>query len=130
MANASFVQASLQCRPKVERVDPVPFVVGVLTLLTQVQQYDVCKPHNNLTDNFGCWQFHSNYVARFIQLMGEYIRFAYAMPPNNKQTMSLPSATNVLLFLEELCRMGNISRKMVEEHVPQYVFDSFRHEAS
>ena len=111
-------------------MDPVPFVVGVLTLLTQVQQCDVCKPHNILTDNFGCWQFHSNYVARFIQLMGEYIRFAYAMPPNNKQTMSLPSATNVLLFLEELCRMGNISRKMVEEHVPQYVFDSFRHEAS
>eukprot|EP01052_Picozoa_sp_SAG31_P024513 SAG31_NODE_2091_length_6465_cov_2.429626_6_plen_233_part_00 len=101
--------AAIQCRQArgQERVDPVPFVVGVLTLLTQ---------------------FHADYIDSFIRLMGEYVRYAAAMPSSgNRATVALPTSTSALLFLEELCRLGNLPRKAVAEHVPEYVFNSFRH---
>ena len=56
-------------------------------------------------------QFHSNYVQQFIGLCGEYVRFIYVAAKDAKNTSSLPSFRSVMLFLEDLCRVGHFSRK-------------------
>lgn len=57
-------------------------------------------------------QFHSNYVVQFMKLMGEFVRFAYGLPPREKERY--PSAETTLLFAETLCRLGSISRSHLD----------------
>jgi len=69
-----------------------------------------------------CGQFHSNYVAQFMKLMGEFVRFAYGLPAREKERY--PSAETTLLFAETLCRLGNIARNHLDEHVPKHLLDT------
>ena len=57
-------------------------------------------------------QFHSNYVAQFMKLMGEFVRFSYGLSPREKERY--PSAETTLLFADTLCRLGNISRSHLD----------------
>ena len=112
--------ASLQCKSR-DRVDPVPFIIGVATILTQVRAHlrllGLCRP----SPAPAC-QFHSNYVGQFMKLMGEFVRYCYGLPTSEKQRFPSPETT--LLFAETLCRLGSISRSHLDEHVPKHLLDT------
>jgi hypothetical protein len=124
--------ASLQCRPnsKIERVDPVPFMIGVVTVLTQVRctrVYTYPGPTAACADvvrvGICAAQFHSNYVAQFMKLVGEYVRFAFVLPPKERQRY--PSVETTVMFTKELCRLSGINRKHLEEQIPPHILDTF-----
>jgi hypothetical protein len=102
----------------------VSFITGVATILTQVCTASPPRLAPQQTDAVGCdfcvvahVQFHSNYVAQFMKLVGEFVRFTYGLPPREKERY--PSAETTLLFADTLCRLGNISRSHLdgERHV-------------
>eukprot|EP00005_Dracoamoeba_jomungandri_P006405 CAMPEP_0174262476 /NCGR_PEP_ID=MMETSP0439-20130205/12995_1 /TAXON_ID=0 /ORGANISM="Stereomyxa ramosa, Strain Chinc5" /LENGTH=1153 /DNA_ID=CAMNT_0015347191 /DNA_START=64 /DNA_END=3525 /DNA_ORIENTATION=- len=92
-------------------VDGAPFVVGVVTLLKQ---------------------FHSAYTQKFLAYLGQYVRSLVSVSVGSdtkgKMTDLPEEVTNVLLFLQEFCKYGKISRKAVEGYFPAYIFDQFRDE--
>ena len=57
-----------------------------------------------------------------MKLVGGFVRFAYGLPPREKERY--PSAETTMLFAEALCRMGNISRSHIDEHVPKHLVDN------
>ena len=65
-------------------------------------------------------QFHSNYVAQFMKLIGEFVRFAYGLSPREKERY--PSAETTMLFAETLCRLGNISRSHLDGEIQMLPF--------
>lgn len=88
--------------------DFAPFVVGVFTLLKQ---------------------FHSLLVQAFLSYLGQYIRTICNGMGGEKSGKSLaeypPNVVNVLLFLESFCDYGGIARRVVEQYVPSWYFDTF-----
>ena len=105
---------------KHEKLDWVPLVVGVITFLKQ---------------------FHSDHTHVFLAYIGQFVRSAYNMNMakyviigycspvhvgfRESEPMSV-DVTNILLFLEDFCRFGQFSRRLVEGYIPQYIFDNFR----
>ena len=112
--------ASLQCKSR-DRVDPVPFIIGVAAILTQVRAHHRLLGLRRPSPPPAC-QFHSNYVGQFMKLMGEFVRYCYGLPPSEKQRFPSPETT--LLFAETLCRLGSISRSHLDEHVPKHLLDT------
>lgn len=107
--------------------DWLPFVVGVITLLRQ---------------------FHSLHTQQFLAYLGQYVRgYLFMLTASVVITDSLPAGrflnvalqtqkeikadgypeevVSVLLFLEDFCRLGHVSRKVVEGYFPAYIFDHF-----
>lgn len=93
-----------------EWFDFTPFVVGVLTLLKQ---------------------FHSLHTQKFLSYMGQHVRSLVATLDQSEQkarkaaTDYPDSLVNVLLFLEEFCNYGTLSRRVVEQYLPAFVLNSF-----
>mmetsp|Transcript_12172 Transcript_12172/g.44420 ORF Transcript_12172/g.44420 Transcript_12172/m.44420 type:complete len:1190 (+) Transcript_12172:96-3665(+) len=90
-------------------VDICPLVVGILSLLKQL---------------------HGSYTGAYIRYLAQYVCTQVAAgsvaESNGKAapTGAVPvEAGRVLIFLEELCRLGEISRDIVHELLPPYIFD-------
>eukprot|EP01028_Stygiella_incarcerata_P009464 TRINITY_DN449_c0_g1_i1.p1 TRINITY_DN449_c0_g1~~TRINITY_DN449_c0_g1_i1.p1 ORF type:complete len:1158 (-),score=300.28 TRINITY_DN449_c0_g1_i1:279-3752(-) len=107
---------TLTCQLKEDPIDGLPFVVGVITILKQ---------------------FHSSNRTRFLTLIGQYVRNrvhvlsvdeAKLKKKKKKKldTADIPtSVVNVLHFLELFCRMAPLDRKVIENHIPAFLFDEF-----
>eukprot|EP01137_Pigoraptor_chileana_P023456 Opistho-2@89751 len=90
---------------KSDLLDGAPFVVGMLTFVRQ---------------------FHAAHQTEFLAYMGQYIR-AHVVGTRDAKSMDLPAeVVNGLVFLEDYCRYGSISRKAVESCIPNYLFDHFK----
>jgi WASH complex subunit strumpellin len=91
-----------------DQLDGVPFVMGVITILKQ---------------------FHSSVTHTFLAYLGQFVRGHI----NNSYTRASKAeelseeVLNVLIFLEDFCKYGHFSRKVVEGYVPPYIFDYFKH---
>lgn len=52
-------------------------------------------------------------------------------PPPFLQIADLPAdVITMLMFLEEMCSLSKLSRKVAEVYIPSYLFDEFKHHAS
>ncbi|XP_065890140.1 WASH complex subunit 5-like [Dysidea avara] len=96
------------CKNPKEPLDGAPFVTGCLTFLRQ---------------------FHSNHTEECLTLLGQYIRsMVDAQHTGKEKSADLSSdVVNVLFFLEEFIHYSHMPRKVVEQHIPTYIFDEFRH---
>jgi len=72
-------------------------------------------------------QFHSSVIPEFTGLVGQYIRSSIedAMAPNKKATAYPIEAQKMFLFLDIFSKFGNIPRRLIEEHVPPYLYAEF-----
>ena len=89
-------------------LDGVPFVVGIVTLLKQ---------------------FHSSTTHKFLAYLGQFVRshINSSYTKASKAEELSAEVLNVLIFLEDFCKYGHFSRKVVEGYVPPYIFDFFKH---
>eukprot|EP00762_Andalucia_godoyi_P005753 ANDGO_06428.mRNA.1 WASH complex subunit strumpellin homolog len=92
-------------------LDGVPFALGLATVLKQM---------------------HSEYRIRFVNLMvvdvvGSISSLNPAKKPGlNEAVVELPADVSAVLhFLEKFCKLANVERKLVENQLPPFVFDSF-----
>ncbi|XP_033124935.1 WASH complex subunit 5-like [Anneissia japonica] len=87
-------------------IDGPPFIAGTITLLKQ---------------------FHSENTDQFLALLGQYVRSHVEAAATVSKTPELPvEAMNVLAFLDDFVHYGSLPRKMVEAHIPAYIFDEFK----
>ncbi|KAK3090762.1 hypothetical protein FSP39_014429 [Pinctada imbricata] len=86
-------------------LDSPPFVAGCITVLKQ---------------------FHSEYTDVFLAYLGQYIRSVVEVLPGNKSQDLPQDVLNTLVFLEDFINYSGLTRKVVEAHVPMYLFDEFR----
>lgn len=98
----------LVCKDKKQPLDGVPFVVGIVTILKQ---------------------FHSSVTHKFLAFLGQYVRshINSSYTRASKAEDLSAEVLNVLIFLEDFCKYGHFSRKVVEGYVPPYIFDFFKH---
>jgi len=100
---------TLICSDKKEMLDGVPFLMGIITVLKQL---------------------HSSYTHTFLAYLGQFVRFQIS----NQQVQGYKNpelsqiVINVLIFLEDFCKYGHFSRKVVEGYIPPYIFDQFKHD--
>uniref|UniRef100_A0A8B9L1D3 WASH complex subunit 5 n=1 Tax=Astyanax mexicanus TaxID=7994 RepID=A0A8B9L1D3_ASTMX len=95
----------MTCRRAADPVDWVPLVLGLLTLLKQ---------------------FHSRYTEQFLALIGQFIRSIMEQCTSQKIPDMPSDVVGALMFLEDYVRYTKLSRKVVEAHVPSFIFDEFR----
>ncbi|XP_057313652.1 WASH complex subunit 5-like [Hydractinia symbiolongicarpus] len=89
-------------------LDSTAFVLGLLTLLKQ---------------------YHSECTEIFITILGQYVRSTAEANVNNPKLSELSSeVVNTLCFLEDFVLYGELSRKIVEAHIPAYIFEDFKHQ--
>mmetsp|Transcript_25594 Transcript_25594/g.52071 ORF Transcript_25594/g.52071 Transcript_25594/m.52071 type:complete len:1147 (+) Transcript_25594:262-3702(+) len=73
-------------------------------------------------------QFHSSVTRTFIALLAQYVRchvvVAARDPPKGKAPPLPAEVVNVLVLLRELCKYGHVTRALVHQHLPPYLFDS------
>ncbi|KAL1469448.1 hypothetical protein MTO96_025056 [Rhipicephalus appendiculatus] len=88
-------------------IDGLPFVLGSFTFLKQ---------------------FHQDNVTQFLAYLGQYVRSLLEEGSVSVTKFSDASVetTNILAYLEILVRHCNVSRKVVLNYVPDYIFDQFR----
>ncbi|XP_071964498.1 WASH complex subunit 5-like [Antedon mediterranea] len=97
---------SMIARQIKDPIDGPPFIAGTITLLKQ---------------------FHSENTDQFLALLGQYVRSHVEAAATVSKTPELPiEAVNVLAFLDDFVHYGSLPRKMVEAHVPAYIFDEFK----
>ncbi|RWS23664.1 WASH complex subunit strumpellin-like protein, partial [Leptotrombidium deliense] len=95
----------LSCKKPLDYCDGAPYVVGMLTLLRQ---------------------YHEDFVSKFINYCSKYINLLISTATSSAKAVEIPGdAFNLLTFLEEFLRYGNLPRILVTRHVPEYVFDQF-----
>jgi len=99
----------LVCTDKKEMLDGVPFLMGIITVLKQL---------------------HSSYTHTFLAYLGQFVRFQISNQEHQgyKNPELSQVVLNVLIFLEDFCKYGHFSRKVVEGYVPPYIFDQFKHD--
>ena len=58
-------------------------------------------------------------------LREQYVRCTLVMQGKDKSIEAdlPPEAVNVLIFLQEFCKFSGLERKVVQDHLPPYVFD-------
>ncbi|XP_076869010.1 WASH complex subunit 5 [Brachyhypopomus gauderio] len=95
----------MTCRKATDPVDWVPLVLGLLTLLKQ---------------------FHSRYAEQFLALIGQFIRSVMEQCTSQKIPDMPADVVGALMFLEDYLRYSKLPRKVVEAHVPSFIFDEFR----
>jgi len=89
------------------QLDGAPFVVGVITIMKQ---------------------FHSSHTHTFLGYLGQYVRSSISSTEAvGREVKITPIVSKVLLFLEEFCKFGAVSRKAIDSIVPSYIFDRFHH---
>ncbi|KAJ5073715.1 wash complex subunit strumpellin [Anaeramoeba ignava] len=89
---------------KKSKLDGVPFVVGIFTLLKQ---------------------FHSSHLERFLDYLGQYIRVdAYQKYQKEVKIDDLSqNSLNLLVFLEQFSVFGDIPQKVLQNFIPGYIID-------
>eukprot|EP00656_Telonema_subtile_P001385 TRINITY_DN10622_c0_g4_i2.p1 TRINITY_DN10622_c0_g4~~TRINITY_DN10622_c0_g4_i2.p1 ORF type:complete len:1069 (-),score=421.60 TRINITY_DN10622_c0_g4_i2:243-3449(-) len=99
----------LTCTDKKEMLDGVPFLMGIITVLKQL---------------------HSSYTHTFLAYLGQFVRFQISNQEHHgyKSPELSQMVINVLIFLEDFCKYGHFSRKVVEGYIPPYIFDQFKHD--
>ncbi|OXB82938.1 UNVERIFIED_CONTAM: hypothetical protein H355_009848 [Colinus virginianus] len=100
-----FFCAGVVCRRPADQIDWLPLVLGLLTLLKQ---------------------FHSRYTEQFLTLIGQFIRSAMEQCTSQKIPEMPADVVAALMFLEDYIRYTKLPRKVVEAHVPSFIFDEFR----
>uniref|UniRef100_A0A3P9P9R4 WASH complex subunit 5 n=1 Tax=Poecilia reticulata TaxID=8081 RepID=A0A3P9P9R4_POERE len=95
----------MSCRKATDPVDWPPLVLGMLTLLKQ---------------------FHSRYTQQFLALIGQFIRSIMEQCTSQKIPDMPSDVVGALMFLEDYVKYTKLSRKVVEAHVPSFIFDEFR----
>ncbi|XP_075729610.1 WASH complex subunit strump [Rhipicephalus microplus] len=100
-------QGGLLSKRGVDSIDGLPFVLGSFTFLKQ---------------------FHQDNVTQFLAYLGQYVRSLLEEGSVSVAKFSDASieTTNILAYLEILVRHCNVSRKVVLNYVPDYIFDQFR----
>ncbi|GCB74711.1 hypothetical protein scyTo_0003802 [Scyliorhinus torazame] len=94
------------CKKSTDPTDWPPLVVGLVTLLKQ---------------------FHSRYTEQFLALIGQFIRSTVEQCTTSQKIPEMPAdAVAALMFLENYIYYAKLSRKVVEAHVPSFIFDEFR----
>ncbi|XP_033011733.1 WASH complex subunit 5 [Lacerta agilis] len=93
------------CRKPADPVDWPPLVLGLLTLLKQ---------------------FHSRYTEQFLALIGQFVRSMMEQCTSQKVPEMPADVVGALLFLEDYVRYTKLPRRVVEAHVPSFIFDEFR----
>nr|XP_014350179.1 PREDICTED: WASH complex subunit strumpellin [Latimeria chalumnae] len=93
------------CRKPTDPIDWPPLVLGLLTLLKQ---------------------FHSRYTEQFLALIGQFIRSAMEQCTSQKIPEMPADVVGALMFLEDYVHYTNLPRRVVEAHVPSFIFDEFR----
>ncbi|KAF6031773.1 KIAA0196 [Bugula neritina] len=87
-------------------LDGAPFVIGCLTVLKQ---------------------FNSTLTDTFFQLLAQYIKTLSLEGSANQKMQDFPAdAVCGMLFLEEFIYHGRIRRKVIEAHIPTFIFDQYR----
>ncbi|XP_062506598.1 WASH complex subunit 5-like [Corticium candelabrum] len=104
---------SMVCRKATDPLDGPPFVVGTLTLLRQ---------------------YHTDCADQFLALVGQYVRTMVcavksASTAKDKVVELPPEVINTLVYLEDFITFAKIPRKVIECHIPGYIFDEFRRQA-
>jgi WASH complex subunit strumpellin len=86
--------------------DETPFVVGIITLLKQL---------------------HSTHTQLFLGYLGQFVRAKInATLELNAVAPYPPDAVNTLHFIEHFLKLTDTPRKVIEQYIPPYIFDSFR----
>ncbi|XP_072908939.1 WASH complex subunit 5 [Hemitrygon akajei] len=94
------------CRKSTDPIDWPPLVVGLVTLLKQ---------------------FHSRYTEHFLALIGQFIRSVVEQCTTSQKIPEMPAdAVAALMFLENYVYYTKLPRKVVEAHIPSFIFDEFR----
>ncbi|NXH85811.1 WASC5 protein, partial [Edolisoma coerulescens] len=93
------------CKRPADQIDWLPLVLGLLTLLKQ---------------------FHSRYTEQFLALIGQFIRSTMEQCTGQKIPEMPADVVGALMFLEDYIRYTKLPRKVVEAHVPSFIFDEFR----
>jgi WASH complex subunit strumpellin len=100
---------TMWCKVKNDPLDEAPLVVGIITILKQ---------------------FHFSVTQTYVSYAGQYIRGSVNFASTSKETSKNhdfpPEVVNLLHFLEDFCRLSHTSRKVVEAHVPSYIFDQYQ----
>ncbi|CAN8006003.1 unnamed protein product, partial [Ixodes pacificus] len=91
----------------VESIDGLPFVLGSFTFLKQ---------------------FHQDNTEQFLAYLGQYVRSLLDQGTVSTTRFAEASAetTNIMAYLEILVQHSELPRKMVTNHIPDYLFDRFR----
>jgi len=106
--------AHLGNKPKADKkqLDDTPFVVGVLTL---IHQFEI--------------QHRKSTIHLFLGYIGQFVR-SYLDDYLNSTDKGGPAfpdeVVKLLLFVEILSYMGNISRTAIEEYIPANIFSEFK----
>uniref|UniRef100_A0A8C3I6N3 WASH complex subunit 5 n=1 Tax=Chrysemys picta bellii TaxID=8478 RepID=A0A8C3I6N3_CHRPI len=93
------------CKKPADPIDWPPLVLGLLTLLKQ---------------------FHSRYTEQFLALIGQFIRSTMEQCTSQKIPEMPADVVGALMFLEDYVRYTKLPRRVVEAHVPNFIFDEFR----
>lgn len=97
--------SGLVSKKPTDPLDAPPFVTGCLTLLKQ---------------------YHAENTDIFLAFIGQYVRSLVDSLPGSKTQDGSQDVLNVMIFLEDFIYYSGLSRKVVEAHVPGYLFDEFR----
>ncbi|XP_013908203.1 PREDICTED: WASH complex subunit strumpellin-like [Thamnophis sirtalis] len=97
--------SGMVCRKPADPIDWPPLVLGLLTLLKQ---------------------FHSRYTEQFLGLIGQFVRSTMEQCTSQKVPEMPADVVGALLFLEDYVRYTKLPRRVVEAHVPNFIFDEFR----
>ncbi|EFC38863.1 predicted protein [Naegleria gruberi] len=96
---------SIDClvsKKKGDILDGTPFIVGIYTVLKQ---------------------FHSSQTHLFLSFIGQYIRANTDQINIEKKGANIPDNVIFMLrFIQRFCKYGNISQKVLEGHVPSFLF--------
>ncbi|XP_040287602.1 WASH complex subunit 5 [Bufo bufo] len=95
----------MTCRKPADAIDWLPLVLGLLTLLKQ---------------------FHSRYTEQFLALIGQFIRSSMEQSTSQKIPEMPADVVGALMFLEDYVHFTKLPRRVVEAHVPNFIFDEFR----
>ncbi|XP_047143782.1 WASH complex subunit 5 isoform X1 [Hydra vulgaris] len=89
-----------------EPLDSTSFAMGLVTLLKQ---------------------YHSDCIEQLIMLLGQFVRSTVGSTTVNAKYTELSSdVINVLSFLDQFVTFADLSRKIVEEQIPAYLFEVFK----
>eukprot|EP01147_Barroeca_monosierra_P001097 gene1097-4325_t len=99
---------SLIAKKQGDSIDGPAFVCGMVTLLKQC---------------------HVNHTHTFFDMAAQFIR-SHVVTAETKTIDLGPQAINMLAFLEEFAKYGNIPRKVLDAHIPSYLLDQFKRHAS
>ncbi|XP_026534918.1 WASH complex subunit 5 [Notechis scutatus] len=97
--------SGMVCRKPADPIDWPPLVLGLLTLLKQ---------------------FHSRYTEQFLGLIGQFVRSTMEQCTSQKVPEMPADVVGALLFLQDYVHYTKLPRRVVEAHVPNFIFDEFR----